>query len=526
MRTNKVLPWLILGISSLSFSTIAVAAEQSLAKKNANKPNIIFIITDDHGYNDLEATDLRDEVDMPNIHKLSTNGALMTQGYSTAPQCVPSRAGIVSGRYQQRFGLEKNGEGPLSLTQKSIASRLKGLGYTTGHVGKWHLEPNRTSANWLKKNGYKTIQDAPADAVNAHRPNGFGYDQYAEGTGAIYWSNFDINGNTFPSQSLNYRSYDKGAHKKKYRIELQTELAQAFINQHIDEPEPFFLYLAYYGPHSPLDAPKKLTDQVLSVADLEAKGFDNNDRRYKKGRNYKKDYTAAEVRQQGLALLKGIDNGVGEIYQNLKAKGELDNTLIFFMSDNGAPSSPKSWDGSMNDPWHGSKGVIFEGGARIPYIVHWPDVIKPQVYDKGVMTLDAGATAVAVAGGEPAKDTNLDGVSLIPHLTGKNNELPHQYLYQRYQNTAAIINDKFKFMRHENGEELLFDISMENPGSYNPKKDFHEGLNLLKTMPEKATELRKQLEAFQQTLPIPHYQDGFTKSLVKFVKRWDMREAK
>jgi len=515
----------IMLLVSLSMTSVSWAADKAQTKgKIKTKPNIIFIITDDHGYNDLEATDLRDEVDMPNIDILSRNGALMTQGYATAPQCVPSRAGIVTGRYQQRFGLEQNSEGPLSHSQQSIASRLKDLGYTTGHVGKWHLEPNRKSKNWLSENGYKSIKQVPIDVVNAYRPNGFGYDQYAEGTGSSYWSNFDINGKTIANQTLNYRTYGKGAHKKKYRIELQTELAQAFINQHIDEPEPFFLYLAYYGPHSPLDAPKKLTDQVLSVAELEEKGFDNSKRKYKKSSNYKKDYTEAEVRQQGLALLKGIDNGVGEIYQNLKARGELDNTIIFFMSDNGAPTSPRSWDGSMNDPWYGSKGIIFEGGARVPYIVHWPDVIKPQVFDKSVITLDAGATAVAIAGGVPEKDVNLDGVNLVPYLTGKNG-LPHQYVYQRYQNTAAIINDKFKFMRHENGEELLFDVSIENPTRFNPIKDHHEGVNIINLHSDKAVELRKQLDLFQQSLPVPHYKEGFIRSLVKFGKRWDMTDA-
>jgi arylsulfatase A-like enzyme len=142
-----------------------------------------------------------------------------------------------------------------------------------------------------------------------------------------------------------------------------------------------------------LDAPTSLTEQVLSLSELEAKGYDHSEVMIKKGANYAKDFTEAEVRQQGLALLKGIDHGVGDIYQFLEQKGELENTVFFFMSDNGAPMG-RSWDGSVNDPWHGSKGIIFEGGSRIPYIIHWKGVIPPQVYGKGVITLDAGAPAV------------------------------------------------------------------------------------------------------------------------------------
>jgi arylsulfatase A-like enzyme len=492
----------------------------------ADQPNIIFIVTDDHGFNDLEATDLRDEVDMPNIHKLTSGGALMTQAYCTAPQCVPSRAGIVTGRYQQKFALEANGEGPLPKDQKSIASRLKKLGYTTGHVGKWHLEPNRSTIKWFEEVGCTGMADAPAEAVNAHRPQGFGYDEYAQGTGNKYWSNFDVTGKTVEPQEINYKIYEKRSHADKFRLQLQTELALNFIERNAEKAEPFFLYLAYYGPHSPLDAPASLTDEVLSVDELVAKGYNNTKRPYKNRINYARPYTEAEVRQQGLALLKGIDNGVGELIQTLEKKGELENTVIFFMGDNGAPQGTKSWDGSMNDPWHGSKGIIFEGGARVPYFVYWKDVIKPQVFEKPVNTLDAGATAVALGGSDPSKDPMLDGVNLMPYLTGKKQGDPSRYIYQRYMNTAAVISGKYKFMMHENGEELLFDVSLEKPGAHNADKEFHETFNLVNEMPEKAAELRKALLDWKNVLPVPNYDGGFHDSLVEFIeKRWGFRDV-
>jgi arylsulfatase A-like enzyme len=489
-------------------------------------PNIIFVVTDDHGYNDLEATDLRGEVSMPNVDRLSTDGALMTQGYCTAPQCVPSRAGIITGRYQQRFGIDVNGEGPLPHSQKSIASRLKALGYKTGHVGKWHLKVNRETRDWLTENGYESIRDVPAAVVNSYGPQGFGYDWFSEGASQRVWSNFDVRGKSFPAQEVNYNSYEGGVHSGTYRIQLQTNLALAFIDRHVDDSEPFFLYLAYYGPHVPLDAPVSLTEQVLSLSELEARGYDNSKVMIKKGPNYAKDFTEAEVRQQGLALLKGIDNGVGAIYQMLEAKGELENTLFFFMSDNGAPLG-RSWDGSVNDPWLGSKGIIFEGGSRIPYIVHWKGIIPSQVYDKAVITLDAGATAVAVAGGDPSSDPMFDGVNLMPFLTGENRGIPHRYLYQRFMNTASVTEEKLKFMRHENGEELLFDLTMEKPAGYNPDKDYHESVNLVGAMPEKAALLGQELESWMQTLSTPHYKGGYHSSLYEFIeRRWGFRDAR
>ncbi len=490
----------------------------------AEKPNIIFIVTDDHGYNDLEATDLHNEVDLPNLHRLSTHGALMTQAYCTAPQCVPSRAGIVTGRYQQKFKLEKNGEGPLLPNQKSIASRLKAIGYKTGHVGKWHLDPNRKTKAWLKQNSYKSIANVSEEKLAAYKPQGFGYDEYAEGTGVKYWSNFDLKDQLFEPKSINYRTHESGKHKDKYRIQLQTELALNFIQRNLTDPKPFFLYLAYYGPHAPLDAPESLTSQVLSTKELEKRGYENS-KKVHTSKNYARPYTAAEVRQQGLALLKGIDNGVGKMIDLLEEKKALKNTLIVFMSDNGAPTGTKSWDGSINDPWHGSKGIIFEGGSRIPYIVHWKGVVPPQTFDYGVSTLDAGATAIAAAGGQLEKDPLLDGVDLLPFLKKRSKKSPHRYLYQRYANTSAVIGGKYKFMRHQNGEELLFNVSMEKPGSYNPKKDFHETVNLIDSKPDIAKELRDALSTWTQALPIPERKDGYHNSLVDFIKkRWGFRK--
>ncbi len=505
--------------------SMSVTAAVPKVDGTSRSPNIIFIVTDDHGFNDLEATDLRGEVDMPNIDKLTSAGALMTQAYCTAPQCVPSRAGIVTGRYQQKFGLEANGEGPLPKSETSIASRLKKLGYATGHVGKWHLEPNRKTTKWFEEVGCTSMADAPVEAVNAHRPQGFGYDEYAQGTGSKYWSNFDVNGQSVEPQEINYKIYEKRSHADKFRLQLQTELATNFISRHAEKPEPFFLYLAYYGPHSPLTAPKSLTDQVLSIEELVAKGYDNTKKPYKNRINYARPYTEAEVRQQGLALLKGIDNGVGELIQTLEKTGELENTIIFFMGDNGAPLGTKSWDGSVNDPWHGSKGIIFEGGARIPYFVYWKGVIEPQVFKPPVNTLDAGATAVALAGSDPAKDPMLDGVDLMPYLTGEKQGEPHRYIYQRYMNTAAVISGKYKFMMHENGEELLFDVSLAAPGKHDPDTEFEETYNLINEMPEKAAELRKALKDWKNALPVPNYEGGYQDSLIKFIeKRWGFRE--
>ena len=385
-------------ISVLSLWLVAFAAA-------AEKPNVIVIFTDDHGWPDIGATGVYDDLVTPHIDALAASGVRATNGYVTAPQCVPSRAGLLAGRAQNRFGVESNGMDLAGFdAQRTIAERLKGAGYATGQIGKWHLGPNEA----IPDHGFDDVY-----SKNANRP---------------CHANFTLAGETIGMQVV-----DDGL----YHLDACSEAALAFIDRHADQP--FFLYLAYRAPHVPLDAPEKYLDRFPGEM--------------------------PERRRQALAMISAMDDGVGAIVADLEARDLLDDTLIFFIGDNGAPlkihkhdapGGGPGWDGSLNEPLNGEKGMLSEGGIRVPFLVSWAGTIPAgQVYEHPVISLDVAATAVAVAGLEI--DDALDGVNLVPYLSGERDEAPHEVLTWRWISQAAIREGRWKLLR--GGErEYLFDI--------------------------------------------------------------------
>lgn len=403
------------------------------------KPNIIVIFSDDHGYADLSVQGVFDDVKTPNIDFLANHGRRCSAGYVTAPQCVPSRAGLLTGRSQNRFGVESNGEDLTGFNEQlTIAERLKQRGYATGMVGKWHL-------------------GAPGDIVT----HGFDDVFYTDGR----WSNFDTDGNdvkagtTFPG---------------RYHLEQNNEAALAFIQRHHDEP--FFLYLAHRAPHVPLSAPKKYLDRFTEKM--------------------------PKRRRLALAMLSCIDDGVGAIRQSLEQHGIEENTLIFFIGDNGAPlkihkldapGGGPGWDGSLNDPFNGEKGMLTEGGIRVPFVVYWKgmlgheDSIDDSEYHAPVSSLDVAATAASLAGIE--LDDSFDGVNLIPYLSGQRAGVPHNTLYWRWMTQAAVQSDGWKYLR-SGPREYLFNLE-QDPGEKN---------NLINEHPQVSTRLSSELEAWATEL--------------------------
>ena len=400
----------------------------------------------------------------------------MTAGYVTAPQCVPSRAGLLSGRYQQRFGLNTNDDAPMPLEEQTIPKRLKKAGYVSGQVGKWHLEPNATSVKWARKNLPELTPSKngrvaiPGQLYKTYSALAQGFDECFQGEMHSYLATFDCDGNTLDPQGTMVK-------QSGYRLETQTAAALAFLKR--NHEQPFFLYLAYYGPHVPLEA----TDKYLSRFPGEM----------------------PERRRHALAMLSAIDDGVGQINDSLKHYNIDDNTLIFFTSDNGAPlaaarGKPKAdllpinkssadWDGSLNDPWVGEKGMLTEGGLRVPFIMCWPGRLPAgKVYEQPVSTLDIAATAVALAGLEP--DSKLDGVNLIPHLTGENTPPPHAALYWRFWDQAAIRFGKWKYIQAGCEANYLFDLT----------SDDHEKQNLITAHPKIARDLAMKLSDWTQQL--------------------------
>ncbi|NNE91187.1 MAG: sulfatase-like hydrolase/transferase [Verrucomicrobiales bacterium] len=418
------------------FATLAASAE---------KPNFIVVFTDDHGWPDLEYNEIYDDLRAPHINELAASGAICTNGYSTAPQCIPSRGGLLTGKFQNRFGLESNGL-PLDgfNAEKTIAERLKTAGYTTGQIGKWHLGP----AAEITNHGFDDVF-----AKNSNRPG---------------WANFDLEGN----------ATEGGLERSGlYHLDACSAAATAFIDRHAKKP--FFLYLAYRAPHVPLDAPKKYLDRFPGEM--------------------------PERRRQALAMISAMDDGVGAIRKKLQEHGLEENTLIWFIGDNGAPlkihkddapGGGPGWDGSLNEPMNGEKGMLSEGGIRVPFFVAWKGKIPAgKVYEEPVIALDVAATAVELAGLEA--DDSLDGVNLVPFLTGEKTGAPHEFLTWRWVSQAAIRSGKWKLLR--GGErEYLFDLEV----------DVSEKTNVLAENPEVANRLRKQLTNWSNELKPPGLSTG------------------
>jgi uncharacterized sulfatase len=408
-----------------------------------SRPNILVIFTDDHGWADLGAQGVRKDVRTPNLDALASGGLRAVSGYVTAPQCVPSRAGLLSGRYQNRFGVESNIESVAPFAaERTIAERLKEAGYVTGMAGKWHLGDERQIAS-----------------------HGFDRVFFKHSNAPGFW-NMDLDGKDLePVQQ-------RGA---RYHLEMIADFACAFIKRHATQP--FFFYLAPRAPHTPLDAPPKYTSRF--PGDM------------------------PERRRQALAMMSAIDDGVGRIVDTLREHKLEERTLIFVLGDNGAPlkihkvdsplkGDPGGWNGSLNEPMNGEKGTLCEGGIRTPWLAYWKGTIPGgQVYPHPVISLDVAATAVALAGLKP-EPGELDGVNLIPFFTGENKAAPHGRLFWRWTSQSAIREGNWKLLRGVQ-REYLFDL-VADPG---------EKENLIGEHPEIANRLRRGLETWSADLKPP-----------------------
>lgn len=422
------------------------------------RPNILLIFTDDHGWADLGAQGVDKDIKTPNLDQLARDGVRFTRGYVSAPQCVPSRAGLLTGRYQQRFGVEDNNKGPLPHSETTIAGRLKAAGYLTGQVGKWHLDLQRLNTS------KKEVRIDPAFFPHTH-----GFDEYWRGELKQFFASHDLNGKPFPDAPHAIRD-------ERFRVLVQTDAALSFLNRRAEKKEePWFLYLAWYAPHVPLDSPEPWFSQTPKELPLE--------------------------RRMALSMIGAMDDGLGKIREKLREMGQEKNTLIFVISDNGAPQGG-SWNGSINLPMRGQKGMLSEGGIRVPFVAAWPGTLPAGTqYDKPVSSLDVAATAVALAG--QAQDPVLDGVNLLPFVKGEKTGAPHDFLYWRWGSQAAVQEFPYKLILLGDRERLLFDVTT-------PEGE-HLGRNLLSEKPEVAARLEAKLKEWAGTLTPPGLPTTFDK---------------
>jgi arylsulfatase A-like enzyme len=407
-------------------------------------PNIVVIYTDDQGYADLGVHDIRDDIRTPHIDRLAEEGVLFTHGYVSAPVCGPSRGGLLSGQYQQRMGVETNAELPFELVTTPFPERLREAGYRTGMAGKLHLPVKERGMGEDPRDwGFEEFFMRAGDFVNKPRHR---------------FLTHDLEGNPLPKPA--WREIEG------YRTDLTFEFGVDFIERNRDRP--FFLYVAPLAPHTPLEATEAYLARFPGVE--------------------------PPARHYALAMMAAIDDGVGELRSTLDRLGLADNTLVFFISDNGAPLKGKrelpveklkyhEWNGSLNEPLRGEKGMLSEGGIRVPFLMAWPGRVPgDQVIDEPVINLDVAATALAAAG---QSREELDGVDLLPLVTGEEYHLDRN-LYWTFGGQTAIRSGPWKLLQSDYHGPYLFDVT----------RPVSETRNRIDDFPELADRLRADLDAW------------------------------
>lgn len=383
----------ILMISLLIMVVFAFLGCEQGQKKitQKNHPNVIVIMTDDLGYIDVGFNGSKD-IPTPNIDRIAQNGVKFTNGYTPYSVCSPSRAGFITGRYQQRFGYERNAQyrpnDPnmgLPQTEKTIPEVIGQSGYTSGIIGKWHLGAH--ISNHPLNRGF--------DFFYGHLGGGHRYFPEELTIKDSY---------SFSDEPMSYRSWIMRDHQPEKTDEYLTDEfsneAVAFVEK--NQKGPFFLYLAYNAPHGPLQATQKYLDRFEQIENKKRKTY--------------------------AAMVSAVDDGVGRLLDKLEALKISENTMIFFLSDNGGPE-PKN--GSNNGPLREGKSSIYEGGNRIPFAMQWPAQITPMVYEYPISSLDILPTIAELTQTPIAQDKPLDGVNIIPYLKGEKQGRPHQTLYVR-----------------------------------------------------------------------------------------------
>src|SRR4051812_16596590 len=433
-RVVLALAWLAAGVASR-------------AEGPPRRPNVVVIVADDMGYADTSVTGCKD-IPTPNIDSIAGNGVRCTDGYVSHPYCSPTRAGLMTGRYQQRFGHEFN-PGPatdrtpdvgLPLTETTMAARLKAAGYRTGLVGKWHL----------------------GHADDKFHPLNRGFDEFF---GFLGGSHSYLRSGTGPGAI--YRGREE-VQEKEYLTDAFAREGAAFIDRHAKEP--FFLYWAFNAVHGPMEAAGKYLERFPGIKDP-------NRRTY-------------------AAMTAALDDGIGRGLAKLRELRIEDDTLIFFISDNGGPETVNASD---NGPFNGVKGNTLEGGIRVPFLVQWKGRLPAgTVYERPVIQLDILPTALAAAGVRPDPHARFDGVNLLPYLRGETRDAPHDTLYWRFGGQMAIRKGDWKLVKPSAGKgqaggggaaSRREKATVEGALLFNLKDDIGEQTDLASRNPETVKDL-------------------------------------
>lgn len=485
---------LIASIFAVTSTLTPLAAES--AETVPTKPNILIIVADDLGYGDLGVHGGK-EIPTPHLDSLAAGGVRLTNGYVSCPVCSPTRAGLATGRYQQRFGHEFNpGKATnesgqpigLPLSETTLAFALHDVGYHTAIIGKWHL-----------------------GAADGYRPLQRGFDEFYGFLGGAH-PYIPGGKSAVPADRAQRRAARRGqqanadtatdanaggAGQSIYRgdqpVDAPPHLTKAFGDEAAafikrEKGKPFLLYLTFNAVHNPLQPAAEHEARFASVTDPKRRAY--------------------------AGLLSGLDEAVGTVLEALRTSGHDEDTLVFFISDNGGP---QKGNGSNNAPLSGDKGTVHEGGIRVPYFVRWKGKLPAgATYDDPAISLDIPATAAAVAGAKlGGKDREVDGVNLLPHLLGEVKTPPHEALYWRFGPQHAVRRGNYKLAQIGDEAPRLFDLA----------NDVGEKKDLASSNPQIVEELDKLYAAWDGELAEPLWKKNQAAGRRNAIRRANRRAA-
>jgi arylsulfatase B len=445
------------------------------------RPNIVIFIADDLGYGELGCQG-NPEIPTPHIDAISRNGIRFTSGYVTAPNCSPSRAGFMTGRIQTRFGYESNPIGArneqpgigLPSDQQTLARVLHDAGYATALIGKWHLggtaefHPQRRGFDEFfgflhEGHYYASPWWNGVTSMLRRRVLPDGSKGRWIGDGVVYYTALGYDEPPYDANNPILRG-GQPVEEEQYLTDAFTREAVSFIERYRDRP--FFLELSYNAVHSPMQGADAYMEKFAGIEDIQRRIF--------------------------AAMLANMDSSVGEVMGKLRELGLEENTLVIFFSDNGGPTLELT---SSNLPLRGGKGSMYEGGLRIPFLMQWKEKLPAGVtYQPAISSMDLLPTCAAAAGAEPPGE--LDGVNLLPYLSGEKKNIPHEVLFWRQGKRTALRKGDWKIVFHPGSQAWeLFNLA----------DDLGEKENLMDRFPEKGEGLKKEWESLNQQMTEPFF---------------------
>ncbi len=418
-----------------------------LSSQAADKPNILYIVADDLGYGDLGVHGCKD-IPTPNIDALAAQSVEFVNGYVTGAVCSPSRCALMTGRYQQRDGIgdwiRPGSEGGIAAGVPTIADYLGKVGYRTAAIGKWHLG-----------------EGEPFIPLNRGFGNFYGF----LGGGRSYYS--QLGKNAKPSEWL-LDGHNRVADEPAYTTFGFGDKAVEMIGATKNPDQPFFIYLCFNAVHAPLNPPQNST---------------------------RFDGIADKGRRAYAGMLFAMDESIGKVFKKLRESGQEDNTIVYFLSDNGGPITRNAPNNSKNGVLRGGKGETWEGGVRVPSFLKWNGHLKPGTkFEAPITQMDVTATMLALAGAKMEAKYPIDGVNLLPFLDGTAKGDPHASISWEHLNQWAIREGDWKLTY------ALPSAKAQTPvlGLYHLKNDIGEQTDLSAQYPERVANLKASWSAWKK----------------------------